>query len=310
MISTEREGEPVIAVELDPPESNAQGDALRFLTEGTHRLSEAGASFVTMADNPCARQRGDSLALAALVTLATGVPVMPHLAGRDRTAFSIGSSLLALDMAGIHDVLLVTGDRHSRENRAAKGVSHQFNAIELARHIRDTYRDTLSRPFRLSAALNINARNFQAELSRSDKKIDAGVSRFLTQPVLSERALENLAEARAHFSQRQVPPEVLAGILPVVSHRNALFLQQGIPGVYIEDSLVASYAGLDRQGARQQAVRISLNFASRALRLARGLYIITPFKQVDLSADIVRSLRAAETQTCRAGEKRSIMAAS
>jgi homocysteine S-methyltransferase len=73
-----------IAVELDPPAHNRAGDALQFLLNGADLLKDAGADLITMADNPCADSRGDCAVLAPLVSRISGIPVMPHLACRDR----------------------------------------------------------------------------------------------------------------------------------------------------------------------------------------------------------------------------------
>ena len=48
----------------------------------------------------------------------------------------------------------------------------------------------------ICAALNVNSRNFSAELKKAKRKQENGVEVLFTQPVLTKRAIENLKEAR------------------------------------------------------------------------------------------------------------------
>ena len=57
-------------------------------------------------------------------------------------------------------------------------------------------------------ALNLNARNFEVELRRAVEKLENGMSGFLTQPVLSAQAVENLRKARQTLGERA---KILAG---------------------------------------------------------------------------------------------------
>lgn len=272
-----------IAVELDPPAGNAAGDALAFLTEGARELARAGADFITMADNPRAAARGDSVSLAALVTAVSGVPIVPHLTSRDRNELAIRSALLALDIAGIHEVIAVTGD--PLRASVARGTS--LCAADLAALIAEwnVEENFFSRPFTITAALNVNARNFDAELERAQRKAERGVRRFLTQPVLSETAARNAERAR-----RSLGLEVFGGILPIVSERNALFLATEVPGIQVSDDIVRRYRGLGREDATRAAISLSLEFAQELRRFADGIYLITPFKRVDIVTEIVASI--------------------
>ena len=80
------------------------------------------------------------------------------------------------------------------------------------------------------------------ELAR--EKEEAGAAGFLTQPVHSPRALDNLARAREALNGY-----ILGGVFPIVSHRNALFLNNEVAGVSVPEEIVARYEGLDREAA-------------------------------------------------------------
>lgn len=280
-----------IVVELDPPPDNVAGDSLAFLMDGARALAEAGADSVTMADNPRAIARGDSVALAALTRAGTGVPVIPHLTCRDRTLIGLRASLLALDMAGIHDVLVVTGDPVREEDRSRVPRRAEFHSADLSRYIGEWNRETacFSRPFAVSAALNVNAPNFASELARAEKKAQAGVTRFFTQPVLSAEGLRNLEASRRALGQ-----ELYGGILPIVSEKNALFLSRGIRGIRIGGDVMSRYRGADKETAAALAREVSVDYARAMANDVDGWYVITPFRRFDLVAAIARELRDGE----------------
>lgn len=91
--------------------------------------------------------------------------------------------------------------------------------------------------------MNINAARFDLELERAKEKVDCGVSAFLTQPVLSERAALNLEQARKTLGGAKL----IGGLFPVVSEKNARFLQSEVHGITVDDVVVRAYAGLDRE---------------------------------------------------------------
>ena len=108
---------------------------------------------------------------------------------------------------------------------------------------------------------------------------------FLTQPVLSAEALENLKTAR-----RELKGKILGGIFPVVSHRNACFLNNEISGMRVCDEIVSLYEGKDREEAEALAVTISTAIAHEVEPYTDGLYLMTPFKRVELMRRIIQAL--------------------
>lgn len=278
----------IIAIELDAPAVNRGRDVRRFLTESAVRLRDAGADLLTIADNPRAEARGDSAGLAILLSREAGIGVMPHLTCRDRNLLALKSAVMTLDLAGLREILIVTGDPFRKDDGGEGLVRSELNSISLARHVSEWNRAVLSEAFRLSAALNVNAPNFDAELRRAERKIRAGVSRFLTQPVLSGTAVRNLARAR-----KELDADLLGGLLPVVSAGNADFLAGGeINGIVLSPKVRALYVGRGRDECARLAVDVSVGFADAARPFVDGFYVITPFNRTDIVEKIVRRLKA------------------
>lgn len=274
-------GQRVTSVEFDPPVDDQAGAFL----DAVRALHDAGADAVTIADCPIGRPRADSSLLACKVRRELGVEPLPHMTCRDRNLNATKALLLGLSMEGVHNILLVTGDPLPTEERDEVKSVFNFNSRKLARYVATLNETTLSSPFRVFGALNLNARNFDVELRRAQEKEANGVAGFLTQPVLSPEALENLRRARDTLSGK-----LLAGIFPVVSHRNACFLNNEIAGMRVSDEIIARYEGLERDEAEALAVSLSVEIAQRVAPWSDGLYLMTPFRRVALMERILRAL--------------------
>ena len=274
-------GKRVIAVELDPPAD----DDLSFFLDGVRTLHAAGADAVTIADCPIGRPRADSSLLACKIKRELGVEPLPHLTCRDRNLNATKALLLGLTMEGVHNVLLVTGDPIPSQDRDEVKSVFNFNSRKLARYVSGLNETALRTPFRIFGALNVNAANFEVQLRLAREKEENGVSGFLTQPVLSREALDNLKLARETLKGK-----LLAGIYPVVSYKNACFLHNEIAGMSIGPEIIALYEGKDREEAEELAVRISARIAEETASCTDGLYLMTPFRRVALMTRILERL--------------------
>ena len=124
------------------------------------------------------------------------------------------------------------------------------------------------------------------QLKLAQDKEECGVTGFLTQPVLSPEALENLKLARATLKGK-----ILGGVFPVVSHRNACFLNNEISGMRVCDEITALYEGKEKEEAEALAVTISARIAREITPYTDGLYLITPFRRVQLMTRILEQIR-------------------
>ena len=276
-------GEVPIAVELDPPET---GNADKFMA-GARDLQEAGVTAITIADNPIARARMDAAMLAGRVHRSLGLEPIPHMTCRDRNLNAIKSILLGLSAEGVHNLIAITGDPIPTAERDEVKSVYQFNSRKLSAFIKSLGERGDVVPFHVFGALNVNSRHFPSQLGLAKKKMEAGMTGFFTQPVLSTRAKENLRTARDTLPGALI----LGGIMPVVSERNARFMESEISGIHVEEHIINAYHGLDRETAEDLAVKLSLEIAQDIAPYIDGYYIITPFARTALVARIVKELR-------------------
>ena len=279
-------GKKVIAIELDSPKD---ADLTNYLA-GAKRLQAAGADLLTIADCPIARARMDSSLVACRVHRDLGLCTLPHMTCRDRNLNATKALLLGLYAEGVREVLAITGDPIPTAERDEVKNVYQFNSRKLAQYIVSLAGEgrEMPSPMTVFGALNLNARNFEVELRRAGEKLENGMSGFLTQPVLSEQAVENLRRTRETLGERA---KILAGIMPVVSQRNAIFMENEVNGIHVAEDIMEAFAGLDREQGEALGLEISLKMAREALPYADGFYLMTPFNRVALMERLIARLK-------------------
>jgi len=275
-------GKKVFAVELDPP---ANSDIRAFM-DGARKLREAGADAITIADCPISRARADSSMLASKLRRELDIDTIPHMTCRDRNIIATKALLLGLNIEGVNNVLVVTGDPVPTAERGTIKSVFNFNSVVLANYIHDLGEEFIRGPFRVFGALNLNALNFESQLRHAKDKLEHGVDAFLTQPVHSLGALENLKIAR-----RELSGKILGGVMPIVSHRNACYMNSEISGISVSNEIVAQYEGLDKEQASRLAVSLTTEIAQSMVDYVDGYYMITPFMRTDLICEIMKNLK-------------------
>lgn len=108
-------------------------------------------------------------------------------------------------------------------------IVYQFNSRRLARYISSLNENEFSRPFQIFGALNLNVRRFDVQLSIAKKKIENGVCGFLTQPVLTEAAFNNLKRAREELGCENSGRDYSCGEQqkrPVYEQRNQRYIRR------------------------------------------------------------------------------------
>lgn len=278
-------GEKTFIVELDPP----FGIDTKKVMEGSRRLKKAGVDLITLADSPMARVRMDAMQLASAVQREVGIAVMPHVCCRDKNVIALRSAMLGAYMNELRHFLIVTGDPIPREARGhIKGV-FDFNSIRFMEYVKEMNRDVfIDDPVFYGGALNYHGANPDAIIRRMQQKIDAGCSCFLTQPVYSKEDIERLTYIKKHIDAK-----LICGIMPLVSYKNARFVANEMPGIFVPEEVVLRYReDMSREEAEEVAVEISLELAEELEETADGYYFMTPFNRSSLIARIIEQIKA------------------
>ena len=226
-------GEKIIAVELDPP-YNADGEKLLACAKA---LSAYPVDVLTFADSPMGRSRADSTLTALHISKSTGMQVVPHVCCRDRNVIAMRSLLLGAHMNGLRNLLIVTGDPVPGEDRKTVTGVFDYNSIRFMKYVTEMNGELFPEDgFFFGGALNYNYPNGEKVAERMEKKMAAGCSFFLTQPVFSDEDIE-----RIKWLKERTGAKILAGILPPVSLKNASFIRNEMAGMNVPDEIMEKY---------------------------------------------------------------------
>ncbi len=279
-----------IIVEVDPP----RGLDVRKTLTGAGLVHEAGADAVSIADNPLASVRMSSLVLGHLVQSELGAHAVVHLTGRDHNLIGQQSLLLGASALGISSVLAVTGDPVAADGAGAASSVFDlssFGLIELMTKLNQGV-NMAGLPvggvadFTIGVAFNPNAANLDAAVSRLRKKLGLGAHFVMTQPVYTPEGVQTVADV---MSEVGVP--VFAGVMPLVSARQAQFLHHEVPGIRIPDGIRETMREADEERAADIGRALARDLLHVVLDTPLGVYIITPFARFELAADLVRYVR-------------------
>ncbi len=281
-----KNGKQPVIVEMDPP---FHGDITKVL-EGAKLLSEAGVDMLTLSDSPMARARMDAGALAAKVMREIPLPVMPHVACRDRNIIGLRGMLMGDHMNDIRQLLIVTGDPVARDARGTISGVFDMNSIRFMEYVQhmneELYADD---PLHYGGALNYHGANPDAIIRRMEKKIEKGCEYFLTQPIYSDEDVARIAYIKQAIGNRA---HICCGIMPLVSYKNAMFIHHEMAGIHIPQEILEKYSpDMTREEAQAVAVTISLELVEKLRTVADGYYFMTPFNRADLICEIIAGMK-------------------
>ncbi|HWO55216.1 MAG TPA: bifunctional homocysteine S-methyltransferase/methylenetetrahydrofolate reductase [Paenibacillus cookii] len=280
-----------VIVELDPPRDL---DISKFM-KGAHRLKEAGADALTLADNSLAVTRMSNMALGHLVQVETGLRPLVHIACRDRNLIGTQSHMMGFDALGIDHVLAVTGDPARFGDLPGSSSVYDLTSFEIIRMIKQLNEGIAfsGKPlkqkakFVVGAAFNPHGKHLDKAVARLERKIAAGADYIMTQPVYDPELIRAVGEATKHLDT-----PIFMGIMPLASGRNAEYLHNEVPGIQLSDDVRSRMAGLEGEEGRAMGVQIAKELLDVAMDHFNGIYLMTPFMLYEMSAQLIEHVWA------------------
>ena len=273
-------GEKVIAVELDPP-YNADGEKLLACAK---TLAKYPVDVLTFADSPMGRSRADSTLTALHINGCTDMQVIPHICCRDRNVIAMRSLLLGAHMNGLRNLLIVTGDPVPGDDRKTVTGVFDYNSIRFMKYVTEMNQELFPEDgFFFGGALNYNFPNGEKVAERMEKKMEAGCSFFLTQPIFSDGDVE-----RIQWLKERTGAKILAGILPPVSLKNASFIRNEMAGMNVPDEVINRYReDMTREEGEKVGAEIAKELMKKLEHHVDGYYFMLPFNRVGLMERIL-----------------------
>jgi methionine synthase I (cobalamin-dependent)/5,10-methylenetetrahydrofolate reductase len=276
-----------VCVEIDPP----KGIALDRVYEQVDKImASRKVDAIDINSGAMARVGMDALITAGALE-ARGVETVPHLTTRDYNIIGLQAMLLgAWTVGGVRNVLAITGDPPSVGDYPETSGVYEVDSVGLVKVLHrlnqgtDWAGKTLggATNFAIGVAVNPVADDLDGEIERFRAKIEAGAHFAMTQPLFDP-------EHWYAFLKKiggKPPIPVLIGIWPLNSYKQALRLNNEVPGIVIPQPLLKS---LEAAGAaaRDRGFECAREMLAWSRTEMAGAYIIPPFKRYEEVLDIL-----------------------
>ncbi len=245
-----------------------------------------GIDAINIPDGPRASARMSALSLAVQIQRAVGIETVLHYTCRDRNVIGIQSDLLGAWALGLRNILAITGDPPKLGDYPDATAVFDIDAIGLVNvinrlnHGLDIAGNPIGEPtaFHTGVGVNPGAYNMDKELSRLDWKVDAGAEFMITQPVFDLKVLESFLKRVEHI---HIP--VIAGLWPLTSLRNALFMNNEVPGCHVPDAIIERFrACATREEGQELGIAITREIFRELKSWVQGVQLAAPFGRVDV----------------------------
>jgi methionine synthase I (cobalamin-dependent)/5,10-methylenetetrahydrofolate reductase len=282
-------GERVYSVELLPP----QGVSPEKIIASSKALRDAGIDAVNIPDGPRASARMSAILTAVMIEQRAEIETVLHYTCRDRNLLGMQSDMLGAHAIGLRNLLLVTGDPPKMGSYPNATGVFDVDAIGLTNMAHrlnggiDLGGRSIGTPTSLSVGVGVNPvhRDFDYEMKRFKYKVEAGAEWAITQPVFDVDAMLRFLE----FVDRQgIRIPIIAGVWPLLSHRNAVFMNNEVPGVVIPAEIMRRMEVVrDVEDARKVGIDIAREMVEKLGSSVQGIQLSAPFGRVDLALAII-----------------------
>jgi homocysteine S-methyltransferase len=285
-------GEFVTTIEIVPP----KGPNPDKMIDSVHAIRAAGVDAVNVPDGPRAQNRMGAIAVAVLLQQRVGIETVLHYCCRDRNLLGMHSDMLGCAALGLRNLLLITGDPPKMGPYPDATAVFDIDSIgltnmaNLMNHGLDLGGNPFGEPTKFTIGVGVNPGHLDLdyELRRLDWKVKAGAEYAITQPVFDAAVLEKFL---AQIQGMHLP--VIAGIWPLLSYRNAQFMNNEVPGVSVTDEVMERMR-IASEKSKEHGLREGIAIARETLERVRhrvaGVQVSAPLGRVDLALQVFEGL--------------------
>src|SRR5947207_3107661 len=276
-----------VSVEIDPP----KGIALDRVYEQVEKIMSCGkVDAIDINSGAMARVGMDALIVAGALE-ARGVETIPHLTTRDQNIIGLQAALLgAWTVGGVRNILAITGDPPSVGDYPEISGVYEVDSVGLVKVLHrlnqgtDWAGKTLGGEtnFTIGVALNPVADDLDNEIERFHAKVEAGAHFAMTQPLFDPEHWHAFLKKLGD----KPPIPILIGVWPLNSYKQALRLNNEVPGMVIPEALLKSMEAAGA-AARDHGFEVARKMLAWARTELAGAYLIPPFKRYEEILEIL-----------------------
>src|SRR5260221_5238126 len=285
-------GEFVTTIEITPP----KGPNPDKLIESVRSIKAAGVDAVNVPDRPRAQNRMGAIAVAVLLQQRVGIEAVLHYCCRDRNLLGMHSDLLGCAALGLRNMLLITGDPPKMGPYPEATAVFDIDSIGLTNMVSLMNRglDLGSNPFgepttfTIGVGVNPGHLDLEYELKRLDCEQKVGTGEAMKQPDFGMGGLEEFLK---RIEGCGLP--IVAGIWPLLSYRNAQFMNNEVPRVSIPDDVMERMRLASEKSkvyGMHEGVAIARETLERVRGAVAGVQASAPLGRVDLALGVFEGL--------------------
>jgi len=246
---------------------------------------------INIPDGPRASARISPLVTAMRIQQEAHIETILHFCCRDRNLIGMQADLLGCAACGVRNILFVTGDPPKLGNYPhATGVfdADSIGMVAVQRRLNsglDLGGQAIDPPTAavIGVGADPSALDLRRELDRFRQKVEAGAEFAITQPVFDPDALLRFLD---QVQQYGIP--VIAGIWPLASYRNALFMKNEVPGVVVPDSVLQRMASVEsREAQLAMGVQIARESVERIADRVAGIQVSAPLGRIEIALAVI-----------------------
>src|SRR5256712_1010730 len=285
-------GEFVTTIEIVPP----KGPNPEAMVKSVQAIKEAGVNAVNVPDGPRAQNRKGAIAVAILLQQRGGIETGLPYCCPDRNLLGMHSGLLGCAALGLRNMLLITGDPPKMGPYPDATAVFDIDAIGLTNMVSlmnrglDLGGNPFGEPTKFTIGVGVNPGHLDLdyELRRLEWKVKAGAEYAITQPGFDVVRLEKFLK---RIEQMRLP--IVPGIWPLLSYRNAQFMNNEVPGVSVPDEVMERMR-VASEKSKEHGLREGVTIARETLARVRGqvagVQVSAPLGRVDLALQVFDGL--------------------
>ncbi len=232
----------IITAEISPP----KGTDITGMQNDASQIKDV-VDAINITDNQRAVMRMSPLAACSILS-QKGYETIMHLTCRDRNRLALQSELLGASALGIHNLLVMTGDHPAKGDHEGAKPVYDFDSVQLLGLIKELNRgfDFSGNPLHgkpefcagAVTGIGLNALSF----IKLEKKIKMGARFIQTQAVFDTQGFSGFMDKIKNSGTfREV--KILAGVIPLRSEKNAVFLNKNIAGIEVPEDIMKQMRG-------------------------------------------------------------------
>jgi len=283
-------GDFVTSVEIVPP----RGTDPSVPIEQAKLFKEAGVDAINIPDGPRALSRMGASYLSLLIQQQAEIEAILHYACRDRNLLGMVGDLLGAYATGIKNILLITGDPPKTGTYPDATAVFDVDSIGLTNVVNylnsgsDLGGNPIDKPtgFYIGVGVNPGAIDMDYEIRRFEWKVKAGAEYAITQPVFDNELFFQFMKRIEHV---KIP--IIAGVWPLVSVRNAEFMNNEVPGASVPDHIMKRmYATKSKEEARELGMVIARETIRELKADIAGVQVSMPFGKSKYPLDVLKEV--------------------